>query len=147
MLLLVLSLEAKRLEVKMDELITQDSVKKKNKTDKLKNFKGIKSPGRPRGKGNLIGSTMKQDMKAVYDRLGSAEGLFKWCKRNPSNLSLFYRMMISLIPKSLSIDSHVTHSLSKLSDEDLMDIIKRGEVLAARDEVDDIVDLVPDYKE
>jgi len=90
---------------------------------------------------------MKQDMKAVYDRLGSAEGLFKWCKRNPSNLSLFYRMMISLIPKSLSIDSHVTHSLSKLSDEDLMDIIKRGEVLAARDEVDDIVDLVPDYKE
>jgi hypothetical protein len=131
----------------MDELITQDSVKKKNKTDKLKNFKGIKSPGRPRGKGNLIGSTMKQDMKAVYDRLGSAEGLFKWCKRNPSNLSLFYRMMISLIPKSLSIDSHVTHSLSKLSDEDLMDIIKRGEVRAARDEVDDIVDLVPDYKE
>ena len=130
----------------MDELITQDSVKKKNKTDKLKNFKGIKSPGRPRGKGNLIGSTMKQDMKAVYDRLGSAEGLFKWCKRNPSNLSLFYRMMISLIPKSLSIDSHITHlSLSKLSDEDLRDIIKRGEVLAARGEVDDIVDLVPDY--
>jgi len=27
-----------------------------------------------------------------------------------------------------------------------MDIIKRGEVLAARGEVDDIVDLVPDYK-
>ena len=131
----------------MNELITQDSVKKKNKTDKLKNFKGIKSPGRPKGKGNLIGSTMKQDMKNVYDRLGSAEGLFKWCRRNPSNLSLFYRMMISLIPKSLSIDSHVTHSLSKLSDEDLMDIIKRGEVLAARGEVDDIVDLVPDYKE
>ena len=131
----------------MDELITQDSVKKKNKTDKLKNFKGIKSPGRPRGSGNLIGSTMKQDMKRVYDRLGSSEGLYKWCKRNPSNLSLFYRMMISLIPKSLSIDSHVTHSLSKLSDDDLREIIKRGEVLAARDEVDDIVDLVPDYKE
>jgi hypothetical protein len=129
----------------MDELIIQDTVKKKNKTDRLKNFKGIKSPGRPRGKGNLIGSTMKQDMKRVYDRLGSSEGLYKWCKRNPSNLSLFYRMMISLIPKSLSIDSHVTHSLSKLSDDDLRDIIKRGEVLAARDEVDDIVDLVPDY--
>ena len=131
----------------MDELITQDSVKKKNKTDKLKNFKGIKSPGRPRGSGNLIGATMKQDMKNVYARLGSSEGLYKWCKRNPSNLSLFYRMMISLIPKSLSIDSHVTHSLSKLSDEDLMDIIKRGEVLAARGEVDDIVDLVPDYRD
>ena len=131
----------------MSELIIQDSVKKKNKRGNIANFKGIKSPGRPRGKGNLIGSTMKQDMKNVYDRLGSAEGLFKWCKRNPSNLSLFYRMMISLIPKSLSIDSHVTHSLSKLSDDDLRDIIKRGEVLAAREEVDDIVDLVPDYKE
>ena len=129
----------------MSELIIQDSVKKKNKRGNIENFKGIKSPGRPRGKGNLIGSTMKQDMKNVYDRLGSAEGLFKWCKRNPSNLSLFYRMMISLIPKSLSIDSHITHSLSKLSDEDLREIIKRGEVLAARDEVDDIVDLVPDY--
>ena len=129
----------------MDELIIQDGAKKKNKRGNIQNFKGIKSPGRPRGKGNLIGSTMKQDMKNVYDRLGSAEGLFKWCKRNPSNLSLFYRMMISLIPKNLHIDSHVTHSLSKLSDEDLMDIIKRGEVLAARDEVDDIVDLVPDY--
>ena len=131
----------------MDELIIQDSVKKKNKRGNIENFKGIKSPGRPKGKGNLIGSTMKQDMKNVYDRLGSAEGLFKWCKRNPSNLSLFYRMMISLIPRNLNIDSHVTHSLSKLSDEDLMDIIQRGEVLAARGDIDDIVDLVPDYKE
>ena len=26
-------------------------------------------------------------------------------------------------------------------------VIKRGEVLAARGEIDDIVDLVPDYKE
>jgi hypothetical protein len=129
----------------MNELIIQDSVKKKSKRGNLANFKGIKSPGRPRGSANVIGRTVKQDMLAVYDRLGSAEGLFKWCKRNPSNLSLFYRMVISLIPKSLSIDSHVTHSLSKLSDEDLRDIIKRGEVLAARDEVDDIVDLVPDY--
>ena len=131
----------------MNELTTQDSVKKKSKRGNIENFKGIKSPGRPRGKGNIIGSTMKQDMKRVYDRLGSSEGLYKWCKRNPSNLSLFYRMMISLIPRNLNIDSHVTHSLSKLSDEDLMDIIKRGEVLAARGEVDDIVDLVPDYKE
>jgi len=131
----------------MSELIIQDGVKKKSKRGNLANFKGIKSPGRPKGKGNLIGSTMKQDMKNVYDRLGSAEGLFKWCKRNPSNLSLFYRMMISLIPKNLHIDSHVAHSLSKLSDEELMVIIKRGEVLAARGEVDDIVDLVPDYKE
>ena len=131
----------------MNELITQDSVKKKNKRGNIENFKGIKSPGRPKGKGNLLGTTMKQDMKNVYDRLGSADGLYKWCKRNPSNLSLFYRMMISLIPKNVHIDSHVTHSLSRLSDEDLMDIIKRGEVLAARGDVDDIVDLVPDYKE
>ena len=131
----------------MDELIIQDSVKKKNKRGNLANFKGIKSPGRPKGKGNLIGRTVKQDMLAVYERLGSAEGLYKWTKRNPSNLSLFYRMVISLIPKNLHIDSHVTHSLSKLSDQDLRDIINRGEALAARDEVDDIVDLVPDYKE
>ena len=131
----------------MSELIIQDSVKKKNKRGNIANFKGIKSPGRPKGKGNLIGSTMKQDMLNVYKRLGSAEGLYKWCKRNPSNLSLFFRMMISLIPKNHTIDSHVTHSLSMLSNEDLVDIIKRGEVLAAREEVDDIVDLVPDYKE
>ena len=130
----------------MSELIIQDSVKKKNKRGNIENFKGIKSPGRPKGKGNLIGSTMKQDMKNVYDRLGSAEGLFKWCKRNPSNLSLFYRMMISLIPKNVHIDSHVTHSLSRLSDEDLMVIIKKGEVLAGAD-IDDVVDLVPDYRD
>ena len=129
----------------MNELTIQDSVKKKSKRGNIENFKGIKSPGRPKGKGNLIGRTVKQDMLAVYERLGSAEGLWKWTKRNPSNLSLFYRMVISLIPKNLHIDSHITHSLSKLSDEDLMDIIKRGEVLAARGEVDDIVDLVPDY--
>tara|TARA_R110000765_G_scaffold413053_1_gene512926 strand:- start:97 stop:492 length:396 start_codon:yes stop_codon:yes gene_type:complete len=129
----------------MNELTTQDIVKKKNKRGNIENFKGIKSPGRPKGKGNLIGSTMKQDMLSVYKRLGSAEGLYKWCKRNPSNLSLFFRMMISLIPKNLHIDSHITHSLSKLSDQDLRDIIKRGEVLAARGDVDDIVDLVPDY--
>ena len=131
----------------MNELIIQDGVKKQSKRGNIANFKGIKSKGRPRGSGNVIGRTVKQDMIAVYDRLGSAEGLYKWCKRNPSNLSLFYRMVISLIPNSLSIDSHVTLSLSKLSDQDLKDIIKRGEVLAAREEVDDIVDLVPDYKE
>jgi hypothetical protein len=89
---------------------------------------------------------MKQDMKNVYDRLGSAEGLYKWCKRNPSNLSLFYRMMISLIPKNLQIEGHVTHSLSKLTDDELLVIIKKGEMLAGS-EVDDIVELVPDYKE
>jgi hypothetical protein len=101
---------------------------------------------RPKGKGNVIGSTMKADMKNVYDRLGSSEGLYKWCKRNPSNLSLFYRMMISLIPKNVQIEGHVSHSLSKLSDEDLMAIIKKGEMLDGRD-VDDVVDLVPDYEE
>ena len=130
----------------MNELITQDGVKKKNKRGNIENFKGIKSPGRPKGKGNLLGTTMKQDMKNVYDRLGSADGLYKWCKRNPSNLSLFYRMMISLIPKNVHIDSHVTHSLSNLSDEDLMVIIKKGEVLAGTD-VDEVVDLVPDYRD
>ena len=54
-------------------------------------------------------------------------------------------MMISLIPKNHTIDSHVTHSLSMLSDQDLRDIIQRGEVLAARGDIDDVVDLVPDY--
>jgi hypothetical protein len=131
----------------LNELITQDTVKKKSKRGNIANFKGIKSKGRPRGSANVIGRTVKQDMLAVYKRLGSAEGLWKWTKRNPSNLSLFYRMVISLIPKNHTINSHVTHSLSMLSNEDLVDIIKRGEVLAARDEIDDIVDLVPDYKE
>jgi hypothetical protein len=131
---------------KMNELTTQDGKIKKNKRGNVDNFKGIKSPGRPKGKGNVIGSTMKQDMKNVYDRLGSAEGLYKWCKRNPSNLSLFYRMMISLIPKNLQIEGHVTHSLSKLTDDELLVIIKKGEMLAGS-EVDDIVELVPDYKE
>jgi hypothetical protein len=131
---------------KMNELTTQDGKIKKNKRGNVANFKGIKSPGRPKGKGNVIGSTMKQDMKNVYDRLGSAEGLYKWCKRNPSNLSLFYRMMISLIPKNLQIEGHVTHSLSKLTDDELLVIIKKGEMLAGS-EVDDIVELVPDYKE
>jgi hypothetical protein len=129
----------------MTELSSQVSEKKKNKRGNVANFKGIKSPGRPKGKGNVIGGTMKQDMKNVYDRLGSADGLYKWCKRNPSNLSLFYRMMISLIPKNVQLDAHVTHSLGKLSDAELMEIIKKGEALDGSD-VQDVVDLVPDYE-
>ena len=40
----------------------------------------------------------------------------------------------------------MTHSLSKLTDDELLVIIKKGEMLAGS-EVDDIVELVPDYKE
>lgn len=93
------------------------------------NFGDKASPGRPRGSKNLLSKGIKDDMLTVYNRLGDADGLYKWCKKNPSNLSLFYRMMISLLPKDIHIDQTVTHSLSKLSDEDLMIIIKRGSLL------------------
>ena len=104
--------------------------------DNLKNFGGIVSKGRPKGSKNIISKGVKDDMLNVYNRLDGANGLYKWCKRNPSNLSMFYRMMISLLPKDIHIDHNVTHSLSKLSDDDLIAIIKRGSILS-----DTIIDI------
>tara|TARA_R110000751_G_scaffold149032_1_gene253839 strand:+ start:484 stop:864 length:381 start_codon:yes stop_codon:yes gene_type:complete len=117
-----------------------NSDKKKKKRGDIANFKGIKSTGRPKGSKNLISKSLRKDMEAVYSKLGGAEGFYKWAKKNPSNMSLFYRMVVSMIPKTMNIEGHISHSLSKLSDEDLMTIIKKGEVLQASDiiEVNDI---------
>lgn len=115
--------------------VANDIVEKKvdGRRNNGKNFKGIKSKGRPKGVKNILSTSLKKDIEQVYNRLGSADGFYKWAKRSPNNLSLFYRMMVSLVPKSMFVDANITHSLAKLSNEDLLAIIKKGEVLDTED--------------
>ena len=97
----------------------------------LKNMGDKRNVGRPKGAKNLVSKTVKEDILSVYHRLGGANGLYKWCKAQPSNLHTFYRSMFSLLPKDISIETNVTHSLSRLNDEELLGIIKRGYSIAS----------------
>jgi len=107
-------------------LKTKEGDKRRNN---LNNFGDKRSVGRPKGSKNKISLTIKDDILTVYEKLGGVKGLHKWCKDNPSHLSMFYKSMFSLLPKDINIDTNVTHSLTKLSDADLLEIISRGSKL------------------
>jgi hypothetical protein len=96
---------------------------KGNYANSIKNFKGIKSPGRPKGSKNKISGSLQMDLKHTYDRLGGLEGMVKWAKRSEENKTRFYGWCIQLLPKEINLNQTVTHDLGKLSDEELQAII------------------------
>jgi len=81
-------------------------------------------PGRPMGSKNKIPKSLQADLKECYDRLGGVDGLVRFCKRNDKNKERFYGWVIGLLPKEVNLTGHVTHSLDKLSDQELIDIVK-----------------------
>jgi hypothetical protein len=86
--------------------------------------------GRVPGSKNRITANIKADIQAVFQLLGGRKAMAEWAGRSDNNRALFYRMVVQILPKEVAMSANISHStgLEKLSDEELIDIIKRGEM-------------------
>jgi uncharacterized MAPEG superfamily protein len=66
---------------------------------------GAKTGGRKAGTKNKIGETVKDNVLAVFNRLGGTAGMAKWAEANQTE---FYKIYARLIPAELKGD--VEHS-------------------------------------
>ena len=106
---------------------------KKDSSDKLTgkrpnnlgNWLKTGGKGRVPGSKNRITANIKADLHAVFLMLGGKEGMAEWAGRSDKNRALFYRMVVSILPKELAVSAKINHStgLEKLSDEELIAII------------------------
>jgi hypothetical protein len=58
-----------------------------------------KGKGRPAGSVNKLGSTAKENIAAVFVRMGGTAEMTKWAKANPTQ---FYSLYAKLIPVEVS---------------------------------------------
>ena len=106
---------------------------KKDSSDKLTgkrpnnlgNWLKTGGKGRVPGSKNRITANIKADIEAVFKMLGGRKAMAEWAKRSDKNRALFYRMVVSILPKELAVSAKINHStgLEKLSDEELIAII------------------------
>ena len=88
-------------------------------------------PGRPKGSQNRF-TSLKEAFVEAFEQIGGLDGLVEWAKKE-KNRGLYYRILASLFPKQVAVSARMEqmNSLSKLSEEELMAIIRKGEKLAA----------------
>lgn len=55
---------------------------------------------------NKMGSTAKENIIAVFTRLGGTAEMAKWAKEN---LTDFYKLYARLVPQQIDIDANVRH--------------------------------------
>lgn len=56
---------------------------------------------RPRGAKNTIGATAKENLIAVFTRLGGTAQMAKWAKDNQTD---FYRLYAKLVPQQVDLE-------------------------------------------
>lgn len=61
-------------------------------------FKGIRHGGRQKGTPNKVTSTVKDNVLAVFKKLGGAEAMANWARDNPTH---FYQLYAKLIPQDV----------------------------------------------
>ena len=85
-------------------------------------------PGRPIGSRNKVPASLRDDLIAVYEELGGIQGMVEWAKAKEGNRALFYRILASTLPRQVAVSARMEHqhSLSKLSDDELIEIIEGG---------------------
>lgn len=88
-------------------------------------------PGRPVGSRNKVPANLRNDLMTVYEQLGGIEGMREWAKKSDRNRTVFYKILASTLPRQLAVSAKVDNysGLEKLSDEELIAIIKNGEAL------------------
>jgi hypothetical protein len=57
-----------------------------------------KPKGRPKGAVNKLSATCKENIAAVFTRLGGTAAMAKWAEKNPSE---FYKIYARLLPVEL----------------------------------------------
>ena len=70
----------------------------------------IKPPsrGRPKGAKNRLGRTVRENVVAVFNRLGGTAGMAEWARDNQSE---FYRIYARLIPIEAAVNVDMSHSI------------------------------------
>lgn len=81
-------------------------------------------PGRPKGAKNKLTANIKENIIAVFNRMGGTAGMHKWADENPTE---FYRMYGRLAPTQVEVD--VEHrDITRITDAELAAIATgRGE--------------------
>lgn len=78
---------------------------------------------RPAGSKNKVGAQVKENIVAVFNRLGGTAGMAKWAENNQTE---FYRFYARLAPTE--VVAEVFHDVADLSDAELASIATgRGE--------------------
>lgn len=115
----------------MKEVETVEKKEVRKRPNNLGKWLKTGGKGRVPGSKNRITANIKADIQAVFKMLGGKTGMANWARKSDKNLALFYRMVVQTLPKEVAMSAKINHStgLEKLSDEELMVIIKRGEAL------------------
>ncbi len=71
-----------------------------------------KSPGRPKGSVNKVGATAKENIIAVFTRLGGTAEMAKWAEDNQTE---FYKLYARLLPTEL--EGNLNANLTVLMDD------------------------------
>jgi hypothetical protein len=103
---------------------TEPDKKSEEKPSNLGKFLKSGGPGRPVGSLNKVPAELRAKIQAVFDNLGGVDGMTAWARRSDSNLTAFYKIVATTLPRQLAV-AQVGHShgLEKLSDQELLDII------------------------
>jgi len=78
--------------------------------------------GRPLGVPNKIGAQVKENILAVFERLGATDAMVKWARRNKTE---FYRFYARLAPTYMIATVDIRDA-SELTDGELARIIARA---------------------
>ena len=82
---------------------------------------------RPAGSKNKIGALVKENIVAVFTRLGGTAAMAEWAK---DNMSEFYRIYARLIPSEV-VGDFTIRDAADLSDAELVSIATGGSTGAA----------------
>ena len=93
-------------------------------------------PGRPKGSQNKLGRLARENVVAVFDRMGGIEAMAEWAQENRSE---FYRGIYArLLPSdsNVAIDDGRERTVAELTDEELTAILRRGDAIPAMESPD-----------
>lgn len=77
---------------------------------------------RPIGSKNKIGAQVKENLVAVFNRLGGTAAMAEWANENKTE---YYRMYARLSPTELDVTAQVIDA-SNLTDAELVELIASG---------------------
>jgi len=57
--------------------------------------------GRPRGVKNKVPKSLKAAFLEVFERMGGAEGLYRWATKSEKNRTVYLQLLSKLLPQEL----------------------------------------------
>jgi len=87
---------------------------------------------RPKGVPNKLGAQAKENIVAVFTRLGGTAGMAAWARRNQTE---FYRLYARLIPSESTTEISVRDA-GELSTQELLAIARAGHLRSEEAEAD-----------